>query len=169
MNGFPMLTLLTLIPFFGAIMVLGIERERKELVRHFGLGFSLLTLILTGSLWFQFDGGTGQLQFVERVAWIPSLGVDYFLGVDGLGLLMVLLSALIVPFAMLPNEPAVPFPDGFAARPAPFGVSFAGYNLSGGIAMNSAIAPSRCTPRVSFDWQAFGRPRRHDAHFPQLL
>src|SRR5689334_3268566 len=37
---------------------------------------------------------------------------------------------VIVPFAMLPNEPAVPFPDGFAARPAPFGVSFAGMACS---------------------------------------
>ena len=41
------------------------------------------------------------MQFVERVPWVPSLGIEYHLGVDGLGLLMVLLSALVVPFAML--------------------------------------------------------------------
>ncbi len=41
------------------------------------------------------------MQFVERAAWVPSLGIEYHLGVDGLGLLMVLLSALVVPFALL--------------------------------------------------------------------
>jgi len=95
------LSLLTAIPFLGALMVLGIDRERKDLARHFGLGFSLLALILAGSLWFQFDSTSGKLQFVERVSWIPTIGVEYFLGIDGLGLLMVFLSALVIPFAML--------------------------------------------------------------------
>jgi NADH-quinone oxidoreductase subunit M len=52
-------------------------------------------------LWWKFDPKSGELQFPERYDWIPSLNVQYFVGVDGLGLLMVLLAALIVPFALL--------------------------------------------------------------------
>ena len=57
-----------------------------------------------------------RLQFAERHDWIPSLGVQYFVGVDGLGLLMVLLSAILVPMAMLASwkmEEQVP---GFISR-----------------------------------------------------
>ena len=52
-------------------------------------------------LWHRFDSASGGLQFQERHAWIPALGVEYRVGVDGLGLLMVLLSAIVVPMAML--------------------------------------------------------------------
>jgi NADH-quinone oxidoreductase subunit M len=52
-------------------------------------------------LWSRFDPGVAELQFVEKHSWIPSLGVDYFLGADGLSLLMILLTALVVPGAIL--------------------------------------------------------------------
>ncbi len=52
-------------------------------------------------MWHRFDSASGDLQFQERHAWIPTLGVDYRVGVDGLGLLMLLLSAIVVPMAML--------------------------------------------------------------------
>jgi NADH-quinone oxidoreductase subunit M len=52
-------------------------------------------------LWHYFDSASGDLQFHERHRWIPALGVEYRVGVDGLGLLMVLLSAIVVPMAML--------------------------------------------------------------------
>src|SRR6266403_2599257 len=45
----------------------------------------------------------------------------------------------------------------------------AAYSLSAGMAMYSVRAPSRCTPRVSLNWHAFGRLRRQDAHLPQLV
>ena len=53
------------------------------------------------ALWKAFDAANGGLQFVERADWIPTLGVQYFVGVDGLGLLMVLLTAIVVPMALL--------------------------------------------------------------------
>jgi len=52
-------------------------------------------------IWRHFDSSSGELQFVERHNWIPTLGVEYFVGIDGLGLLMVLLSAILVPMAVL--------------------------------------------------------------------
>ena len=102
MNGFPILTLLTLMPLIGGLVVVGLGAEQKRLARWLALGFSS---------WRAGAGagccGTGStprrasLQFEERHPWIPTLGVEYRVGVDGLGLLMVLLSALVVPMAML--------------------------------------------------------------------
>jgi NADH-quinone oxidoreductase subunit M len=101
MNGLPLLTILTFVPFLSALVVIGLTQEQKRLVRWLSLGCSLVTLGLTLVLWHQFDSASGDLQFQERHAWIPTLGVEYRVGVDGLGLLMVLLSAIVVPMAML--------------------------------------------------------------------
>jgi NADH-quinone oxidoreductase subunit M len=98
---FPWLTALTLVPLFGGIVVAGLDRERRHLARGFGLGFMLLAVVLALSLWLNFDGTSGTLQFLERYAWIPSIGAEYFVAVDGLGLLMVLLTSFVLPFALL--------------------------------------------------------------------
>ncbi len=99
MSGFPILSVLTLLPLLGGIMVVGLP-DRK-LARSFALGFSFLSLAQALGLWHTFKAANGGLQFVERADWIPSLGVQYFVGVDGLGLLMVLLTAIVVPLSLL--------------------------------------------------------------------
>jgi NADH-quinone oxidoreductase subunit M len=99
--SFPIITVLTLTPLAGAAIIAGLEPERKSLPRGLGLGCCLASLALALRLWFSFDAHSGELQFVERYSWIPSLNVEYFVGVDGLGLLMVLLTALVVPFALI--------------------------------------------------------------------
>jgi NADH-quinone oxidoreductase subunit M len=99
MSGLPHLTLLTLTPLVGALVVAGVPRERAALARGLGLLFSGLALVWAVGAAVRFDVSAAGLQLVERHEWIPSLGVDYFVGVDGLGLLMVLLAALLVPFA----------------------------------------------------------------------
>jgi len=101
MNAPSLLTVLTLVPVVGAFTVLGLDREHRRLARWLSLGFSLAALALTLALWHRFDSALGDLQFQERHAWIPTLGVEYRVGVDGLGLLMVMLSAIVVPMAML--------------------------------------------------------------------
>jgi NADH-quinone oxidoreductase subunit M len=101
MNGVPLLTVLTLLPLFGALVVVGLTQEQAKLARWLAFAFSLGALAVTLILWLQFDSASGGLQFQERHAWIPTLAVEYRLGVDGLGLLMLLLSAIVVPMAML--------------------------------------------------------------------
>jgi len=96
-----LITILTLTPLLGAVIVAGLEPQRRALARWMGLGFNALALAFAVTMWINFDSTSGQLQFDRRYPWIPSLNVEYFVGVDGLGLLMVLLSALIVPFALL--------------------------------------------------------------------
>ena len=100
LNGH-LVTLLTVTPLVGAAIIAGLEPRRASLARRLGLFFNLLTLALAVALWGNFDSKSGELQFVERHSWIPSLNVEYFVGIDGLGLLMVLLAAVIVPFALL--------------------------------------------------------------------
>ncbi len=101
MHSFPLLTALTFTPFLGAALLIGLESRHKALARRLALGFSLIALLLAGRLWFDFNPATQELQFLERHAWIPTLNVEYFVALDGLGLLMVLLTAVVVPMAML--------------------------------------------------------------------
>ena len=95
------LTILTLVPLLGGIVIAGLGAERKNLVRGLALATSLVGLGGALCLWLHFDPKSGGLQFVEKFDWVPSLGIQYFLGVDGLGLLMVLLTAIITPLAIL--------------------------------------------------------------------
>jgi NADH-quinone oxidoreductase subunit M len=95
------LTILTLVPFLGGIVIAGLGAERKNLVRGLALATSLVGLGGALCMWLHFDPKSGDLQFVEKFDWVPSLGIQYFLGVDGLGALMVLLTAIVTPLAIL--------------------------------------------------------------------
>ena len=97
----PWLTILTLVPLFGGIIVAGLGAEQKRVARGLTLAFSLVALTGALCLWKHFDAASGNLQFVEKHVWVPSLGIQYFLGVDGLGLLMVLLTAIVTTLSIL--------------------------------------------------------------------
>ena len=101
MTAFPIITLLTLLPLVGGLIVIGLGADKKQLARWLSLGFSFASLALALTVWFQFKPASGELQFEEQHVWIPTLAVQYHVGVDGLGLLMVLLSAIIVPMSLL--------------------------------------------------------------------
>ena len=101
MNAFPWLTVLTALPVAGALVVLGVGSRNKALARWLALGFSFLALALTLLLWCRFDSASGVLQFQQQIPWIAALGVEYHVGIDGLGLLMLLLTCIVVPIGML--------------------------------------------------------------------
>lgn len=100
MKTLPWLTVLTLVPLLGGGVVGLLPTGQRKLARLLALVTSMAALGLAGLLWAMFDPGRAGMQFVEHVSWAPTLGIDYHLAVDGLGLLMVLLTALIVPFAL---------------------------------------------------------------------
>ena len=56
---------------------------------------------LTLLLWAKFDPRSAEFQFVERIAWIPAFGIDYYVGVDGISLLLVVLTGFLTPIALL--------------------------------------------------------------------
>jgi NADH-quinone oxidoreductase subunit M len=104
MNAFPWITVLTLLPVAGALVLLALGDRNKTLVRPAALIFSLAALILTLTLWHQFEPTSAALQFQERHIWVPALGAEYRVGIDGLGLLMLLLSSIVVPIAILASS-----------------------------------------------------------------
>jgi NADH-quinone oxidoreductase subunit M len=97
----PWLTLLTFTPAVGAVFLLLLPKDRHELSRRCGLATSLVTACLALVVAAQFDPSEPGMQLVERHEWIPVMGVHYFLGIDGLSLLMLGLSVLLVPYALL--------------------------------------------------------------------
>jgi len=89
-------TALFIIPLAGALCV---TVAPKNFARGIALGFNALTAILAFMLWQNFDTTAAGLQMVERHNWIPTIGAEYLVGVDGLSLLLVFLTSLIFPFA----------------------------------------------------------------------
>jgi NADH-quinone oxidoreductase subunit M len=104
MNVFPPISCLTVVPMLGAIAVLAFGAKSKKLARGLALAFAFFALVITLALWHRFDPSLGGLQFEEIHAWIPTLGVQYHVGIDGLGLLMLLLSSIVVPMAIVASS-----------------------------------------------------------------
>lgn len=101
MNNSPLITVLTLVPFIGGFIVAGLGRDRRRMARPAALVFSFVALAIAVAMWVQFDPNSADFQFHARHDWIPRLGVAYNVGVDGLGLLMVLLTGIVVPMSIL--------------------------------------------------------------------
>ena len=89
-TGFGILTLLTALPLAGALLALLIPRH----ARGVALITALASLVVALIVWLHLPAD-GSIGLVERLNWVPSLGIEYHLGVDGLGALMVLLSAIV--------------------------------------------------------------------------
>jgi len=100
MNAFPLITILTAVPLIGGLGILALSAQNKNIARNMALTSSLIALALTFVLWHRFNPASGELQFEELHPWIPAIGVRYHVGVDGLGLLMLVLSAIVVPMSM---------------------------------------------------------------------
>jgi len=99
MNDFPWLTVLWALPLAGALAVaLG---PRGALAKQTALVASLLTLVVGIIAATQFDTGAEGFQLTETHEWIGAFGVHYALGLDGLGLLLVLLTVSLVPIVMV--------------------------------------------------------------------
>ena len=95
------LTYLILLPLIGCFAILLVPRERTLSIKSAGIGFSILTFVLSLILYFSFDAGADGMQFTQKVLWIPSLNISYNVGVDGLSLLLVMLTTFLTPIALL--------------------------------------------------------------------
>ncbi|MDR5693899.1 MAG: NADH-quinone oxidoreductase subunit M [Armatimonadota bacterium] len=90
-----MLSAIVFIPLIGAILVLLVPGRNDRLMKQISLAASLVTFLLSIAVWVQYDREAAGMQFVERVTWIPSLGIEYHMGIDGLSLPLVVLTALL--------------------------------------------------------------------------
>jgi NADH-quinone oxidoreductase subunit M len=100
------LSLLLIIPLVGAILAALIPRDREELSKWLALAVALVNLLVSLPLYFGFADRTGY-QFEEFAAWIPSLNINYHVGIDGLSLFLVLLTTFLSVLAIYSSWSAV--------------------------------------------------------------
>ena len=105
MTDFPWLTTALLLPIVGAVVVTLLPRSEgpvvSDLPKKVALGFSLVTLAVVVAIATGFDVGGERYQFVEEAEWIRSFGAHYALGLDGIGLTLVLLTSVLAPVVIL--------------------------------------------------------------------
>ena len=104
---FPLLSLILLVPLVGAIILLFVDRRRDDTIRWIANIVASLGFLVSLPLWFWYDSANPDWQFVERAPWIPSIGAEYFLGVDGFSSLLVLLTTLMGMIAILSSWTAI--------------------------------------------------------------
>ena len=96
--AFPLLTALALTPLVGAVLLFAVKGPAAKWL---GLVFSLITLVLAVVAALSYRPGGDAMQMVEQVPWIPQFGAHYSLGLDGIGLTLVLLTAILVPVVLV--------------------------------------------------------------------
>ena len=104
---YPLLSLIMFTPLVGAVTLLFVNKHSEDTIRWIANVFAGLGFLVSLPLWFAFDAASPDWQFVERAAWIPSIGADYFLGVDGFSALLVLLATLMGVIAVLSSWTAI--------------------------------------------------------------
>ncbi len=97
--GFPILTFMLFIPLAGAVAVGFLKNARA--VRFTAFAVTFINFVFSLCLFARFELGTDAMQFVEQHAWIPPLGIGYHLGIDGISLFLVILTALLFLFVIL--------------------------------------------------------------------
>ncbi|NPV55875.1 MAG: NADH-quinone oxidoreductase subunit M [Anaerolineae bacterium] len=93
---FPILSALIFIPLVAGVLLLILPADRKNLLRAVALAAASLMLVLAAVLYLSFRPEVVGYQFLERVDWLPALGISYYVGVDGISVPLIMLAALVV-------------------------------------------------------------------------
>src|SRR5437773_3446593 len=101
--SFPILTSLIVLPVAGVLLLLFVrdDEQHAAVIRNVALVVSVLVFGETLLLWTRFSPTVAGFQFVERHAWIPAFGITYLVGIDGISLLLLVLTAFLTPIALL--------------------------------------------------------------------
>jgi NADH-quinone oxidoreductase subunit M len=101
-TGLSLVTVVLFLPLVGLTILLFLrENTQAANIRWTALGTSLVTFVASLVLWANFDNSVAGLQMVHRFEWLPAYGVSYYVGVDGLSLLLIILTTFIMPLAIL--------------------------------------------------------------------
>ena len=98
-EGFPLLSVLVFLPLFGALVAMFVPSEQAA--RLWALAITSATALLSIPLYTGFNPATAKFQFAEHHPWIPLWNINYTLGIDGISLLLILLTTFIMPFCIL--------------------------------------------------------------------
>jgi NADH-quinone oxidoreductase subunit M len=96
-----LLTLVTFLPAAGAVLVFLVPRRREAATKAITVAVAAATFAASVPLYWRFDPARADYQFPDWHAWMPTLGISYHLGVDGISLLLVLLTTFLMPLVML--------------------------------------------------------------------
>ncbi len=104
MVEFPLLSIMTFLPLVGALIILLIRGDEEVVAqnsRYMALYTSIFTFAFAWFMYVRFDGSSAEFQFVEQSTWLKPLGINYHMGVDGISMFFVLLSAFLTPVCIV--------------------------------------------------------------------
>src|SRR5256714_4888366 len=101
------LSIILFTPLAGALILLLVNRQNENAIRWIANLVALIGFAISVPLWFWYQPSGADFQFVERAPWIPSIGAEYFLGVDGLSTLLILLTTMMGFIAILSSWTAI--------------------------------------------------------------
>ncbi|MDI9408424.1 MAG: NADH-quinone oxidoreductase subunit M [Candidatus Pacebacteria bacterium] len=130
MTSLPLISILTFLPLVGVLLLLLLKPGSDHTAKWIALVVSTIVFLLSLLLWSGFDSSSSAMQFVENYAWIPSLNIRYHMGIDGLSLFFVLLSAFLTPICILAAW------DSITHRPRDYMIAF--------LALDSLMIGSFC-------------------------
>ena len=96
-----LLTYLLAVPLIGSLLLLFINKEKEQLVKYFGLAVALIAFVISLIIYFGFDNQSGDFQFVQKFNWVKDLNISYHVGIDGLSMLLILLTTFLTPLTLL--------------------------------------------------------------------
>ncbi len=96
-----LLSAVVFLPTAGALLLLFVPESKPAAAKWLAFAVSLLAFAVSIPLWTRFEVGNAAFQFPEHAAWIPSVGISYSLGLDGISLVLILLTTLLTPVALL--------------------------------------------------------------------
>ena len=110
MSDWPLLSLATFLPLIGAAFIFlfaqGGDEAADRNAKSVALMTTILTFLVSLVIWTNFENGTAEFQFIERYAWLGG-GIDYQMGVDGISVLFVVLTAFLMPICILASWQAI--------------------------------------------------------------
>ncbi len=96
MDGTPILSIMTYTPLIGALLLMfAVPKQDTHIIKAVATVFTVLTFAFSLYVWNLFELGTHEMQLVEQYSWIPSIGVSYYFGIDGISILLVMLTTII--------------------------------------------------------------------------
>ena len=101
------LSVILFTPLVGAFVILLVNKQNTSAIRWIANAFALIGFLISVPLWYWYNPDGAQYQFIERAPWIPSIGADYFLGIDGLSTLLILLTTMMGAIAVLSSWEAI--------------------------------------------------------------
>ena len=104
---FPLLSLILFTPLIGAAILMLVPKTAENAIRWIANLFTFAGFLVSLPLWFQYDQANVDYQFVERLSWIPSIGAEYFIGIDGFSSLLILLTTMMGFIAVLSSWTAI--------------------------------------------------------------